>query len=189
MNVLSLRLAAVEDKSMFASLKVTDYRYLWIGMLASAFALNMQLVAQGWLVYEMTGSAMNLTLVTLAFMVPQVVFSLIGGVLADRFAKKPVIGFAPVLNGVATLIMAIIIMFGDVTFSDFIWVGVINGTALALSIPARTAFVREIVGDTLMFNAMAFNTASWNLSRILGPALAGFGRGDPNFAAISVEHH
>ena len=143
-------------------------------MLASAFALNMQLVAQGWLVYEMTGSAMNLTLVTLAFMVPQVVFSLIGGVVADRFAKKPVIGFAPVPNGVATLIMAIIIMFGDVTFSDFIWVGVINGTALALSIPARTAFIPEIVGDTLMFNAMAFNTASWNLSRILGPALAGF---------------
>ena len=143
-------------------------------MLASAFALNMQLVAQGWLVYEMTGSARNLTWVTLAFMLPQVVFSLIGGVLADRFAKKPVIGFAPVLNGLATLIMAIIIMFGDVTFWDFIWVGVINGTALALSIPARTAFIPEIVGDTLMFNAMAFNTASWNLSRILGPAMAGF---------------
>lgn len=159
---------------MFASLKVPDYRYLWIGLLASAFALNMQLVAQGWLVYEMTGSAMSLTWVTLAFMLPQVVFSLIGGVLADRFAKKPVIGFAPILNGLATLIMAIIIMFGDVTFWDFIWVGVINGTALALSIPARTAFIPEIVGDTLMFNAMAFNTASWNLSRILGPALAGF---------------
>ena len=155
-------------------MKVADYRYLWIGMLASAFALNMQLVAQGWLVYEMTSSAMNLTWVTMAFMVPQIVFSLIGGLLADRFPKKPIIGFAPVLNGVATLIMAIIIMFGDVSFWDFIWVGVINGTSLALSIPARTAFIPEIVGDRLMFNAMAFNTASWNLSRILGPALAGF---------------
>lgn len=159
---------------MFASLKVPDYLYLWIGMLASAFALNMQLVAQGWLVYEMTGSAMNLTWVTLAFMIPQVVFSLIGGVLADRVPKKPVIGFAPILNGVATFAMAAIIMYGDVTFWDFIWVGAINGTALALSIPARTAFIPEIVGEHLMFNAMAFNTASWNLSRILGPAFAGF---------------
>ena len=174
MNDLSPGLTSIEDKSTLASLKVHDYRYLWIGMLASAFALNMQLVAQGWLVYEMTGSAINLTWVTLAFMVPQVVFSLVGGLLADRFPKKPVIGFAPVLNGIATLIMALIIMFGNVTFWDFIWVGVINGTVLALSIPARTAFIPEIVGDSLMFNAMAFNTASWNLSRILGPALAGF---------------
>ncbi len=159
---------------MFASLKVRDYVYLWVGMLASAFALNMQLVAQGWLVYEMSASAMNLTWVTLAFMLPQVVFSLIGGVLADRLAKKPLIGWAPVVNGVATLIMAYVIMFGDVTFWDFIWVGALNGTVMALSIPARTAFIPEIVGEKLMFNAMAFNTASWNLSRILGPALAGF---------------
>ncbi len=143
-------------------------------MLSSAFALNMQLVAQGWLVYEMTGSAINLTLVTLAFMVPQVVFSLVGGVLADRIAKKPIIGWAPVFNGLATLSMGSIIMFGEVTFWDFLWVGALNGTLLALSIPARTALIPEIVGENLMFNAMAFNTASWNLSRILGPALAGF---------------
>ncbi len=143
-------------------------------MLASAFALNMQLVAQGWLVYEMTSSALSLTYVTLAFMVPQVVFSLIGGVLADRVSKKPVIGWLPVVNGVATVAMANIIMFGDVTFWDFMCVGALNGTVMALSIPARTALIPEIVGESLMFNAMAFNTASWNLSRILGPALAGF---------------
>lgn len=159
---------------MFASLKVKDYRYLWVGMLASAFSLNMQLVAQGWLVYEMTQSALNLTWVTLAFMLPQVVFSLIGGVVADRAPKKPVIGFSPMLNGCATLVMAFIILSGDVTFWDFIWVGALNGTVMALSIPARTAFIPEIVGEKLIFNAMAFNTASWNLSRILGPALAGF---------------
>ena len=72
------------DTSTFASLKVRDYLYLWIGMVGSAFSLNMQLVAQGWLVYEMTVSAMNLAWVTLAFMLPQVLFSLLGGVLADR---------------------------------------------------------------------------------------------------------
>lgn len=174
LSTITSGLASTEDKSMFASLKVRDYRYLWIGMLASAFALNMQLVAQGWLVYEMTSSAINLTLVTMAFMVPQVVFSLAGGVLADRVAKKPVIGWTPVINGMATAAMGTIIMFGNVTFWDFIWVGVLNGTVLSLSIPARTAFIPEIVGEKLMFNAMAFNTASWNLSRILGPALAGF---------------
>lgn len=159
---------------MFASLKVRDYLFVWVGMLGSAFAMNMQLVAQGWLVYEMTTSAMQLTWVTLAFMLPQVVFSLLGGVLADRVKKKPLIGWSPIANGVITLGMAYIILSGNVTFWDFIWVGFFNGTIMALSIPARTALIPEIVGDRLMFNAMAFNTASWNLSRILGPALAGF---------------
>jgi MFS family permease len=166
--------AGTEDKSMFASLKNRDYLFLWIGMLGSAFALNMQLVAQGWLVYEMTASALNLTWVTLAFMVPQVVFSLVGGVLADRLPKKPILVWAPVCNAVVTGILAIIILMGKVTFWDFIWVGAFNGTILALSIPARTALIPDIVGEKLMFNAMAYNTASWNLSRILGPALAGF---------------
>ena len=159
---------------MFASLKERDYRYLWAGMLASAFALNMQLVAQGWLVYEMTNSAVSLTWVTLAFMLPQVLFSLVGGVLADRLPKKPLMGWAPVINGIVTIAMAFNIMFGHVTFWDFILVGALNGTVMALSIPARTAIIPEIVGEKLIFNAMAFNTASWNLSRILGPALAGF---------------
>jgi MFS family permease len=162
------------DSSMFASLKQPDYLFLWIGMAGAAFAMNMQLVAQGWLVYEMTVSSMNLAWVTIAFMFPQVIFSLVGGVLADRFKKKPVIMWAQMLNGVATLFMAYIILTGTVTFFDFLWVGAVNGTVLALSIPARTAFIPELVGERLMFNAMAFNTAAWNLARILGPALAGF---------------
>ncbi len=158
---------------MFASLKVRDYFLLWIGMVGSAFAMNMQLVAQGWLVYEMTVSALNLAWVTLSFTLPQIFFSLVGGVLADRLRKRQIILYGQALNGVATLFMAIIIITGNVTFWDFIWVGFVNGTMLALSMPARTAFIPEIVGERLMFNAMAFNTAAWNLSRILGPALAG----------------
>ena len=163
----------VVDDSLFASLKNRDYLLLWFGMVGSAFAMNMQMVAQGWLVYEMTVSAMNLAWVTLSFTVPQILFSLFGGVLADRLKKKPLIFWAQMLNGAATLGMAFILLVGTVTFWDFIWVGFLNGTVLALSMPARTAFIPEIVGERLMFNAMAFNTASWNLSRILGPALAG----------------
>ena len=170
---VSTNSSAAVDKSLFASLKNRDYLLLWFGMVGSAFAMNMQMVAQGWLVYEMTVSAMNLAWVTLSFTVPQILFSLFGGVLADRVRKKPLIFWAQMLNGAATLGMAFILLTGSVTFWDFIWVGFLNGTVLALSMPARTAFIPEIVGERLMFNAMAFNTASWNLSRILGPALAG----------------
>ncbi|MEK9820087.1 MAG: MFS transporter [Pseudomonadales bacterium] len=165
---------ASRDNRLFAALKVRDYLYLWVGMLGSAFAMNMQQVAQGWLVYEMTSSPLQLTWVTLSFMLPQVVFSLIGGVLADRVPKKPVIGISPLINGVASLYLAMVIFSGQVTFWHFMAIGFLNGTIMALSIPARTALIPEIVGERLIFNAMAFNTAAWNLSRILGPALAGF---------------
>ena len=116
---------------VLASLKNRDYLLLWIGMVGSAFAMNMQLVAQGWLVYEMTVSALNLAWVTLAFTVPQVVFSLAGGVFADRFRKKPVILVAQALNGVATLVMAFIVITGHVSFWDFIWVGLNGGVRVS----------------------------------------------------------
>ena len=69
--------------------------------------------------------------------------------------------------------MALIIFSGNVTFWDFIWFGFFNGTVLALSMPARQAFVPEIIPERLIFTAMALNTTGWNLSRIIGPALAG----------------
>lgn len=174
MNLTDEVVEKQHDSSTFASLKIADYRYLWIGMVAAAFAMNMQMIAQGWLVYEMTGSALKLSYVTLAFMLPQVILSPIGGVLADRFKKKPIIGWAPVGNGIATVFMVYVIMSGQVTFEYFIAIAIFNGSIMALSLPARTALIPEIVNEQLIFNAMAFNTASWNLSRIVGPSLAGF---------------
>ena len=162
------------DKSIFASLKIRDYALLWSGMVGSAFAMNMQLVAQGWLVYEMTVSALNLAWVTLAFMVPQVAFSLVGGVLGGPAAQAPRHPLRPgaerrghALHGGHRHHRSTFLS-GISSGSGFL-----NGTLLALSMPARTAFIPEIVGEPLMFNAMAFNTAAWNLSRILGPGAGG----------------
>ena len=69
--------------------------------------------------------------------------------------------------------MAVIIFSGNVKFWDFIWFGFFNGTVLALSMPARQAFVPEIIPERLIFTAMALSTTGWNLSRIIGPAFAG----------------
>jgi len=71
------------------------------------------------------------------------------------------------------LLMALIIFRGDVSFWDFIWFGFFNGSVLALSMPARQAFVPELIPEKLIFTAMALNTTGWNLSRIIGPAFAG----------------
>jgi MFS family permease len=163
----------LKTAGILSSLAARDFRYLWLGSLASSFAMNMQIVARGWLVYDLTESTLDLAWVTLSFMLPQVVFALWGGVLADRLPKRRIIASAQGLNFVATSVMAYVVITGAVTFWDFIWIGLFNGTVLALSMPARQAFVPELVGERLVINAMALNTASWNLSRILGPTLAG----------------
>lgn len=164
----------VASRDILKALQVPDFRWLWVGSLASSFAMNMQIVARGWLVYTLTSSAMDLAWVTLSFMVPQVAFSLWGGVVADRLPKRRIITLAQALNCAAVVVMALIILGDRVTFWDFIWFGFFNGTVLALSMPARQAFVPELIPDRLIFTAMALNTTGWNLSRILGPALAGF---------------
>lgn len=155
------------------ALAVPNFFWLWIGSLGSSFAMNMQIIARGWLVFELTDSPMNLAWVTMSFMLPTVLFSLYGGVLADRMRKKRVIIWAQALNCAATLIMTVIIFSERVTFWDFIWFGFFNGTVLALSMPARQAFVPELIPDRLLFAAMGLNTTGWNLARIIGPAFAG----------------
>ena len=140
----------------------------------SSFAMNMQIVARGWLVYTLTSSPLDLGWVTISFMLPTVLFSLAGGVVADRLPKRRVIALAQTLNCLATIVMGVIIFTDRVTFWDFMWFGVFNGTVLALSMPARQAFAPELIPQKLIFTAMALNTTSWNLSRILGPAMAGF---------------
>ena len=165
---------AVSSRNIYKALEVRDFRWLWIGSLASSFAMNMQIIARGWLVYTLTSSAMDLAWVTLSFMLPTVAFSLWGGVVADRMPKRRIIAFAQTLNCIATIVMGYIIFLDRVEFWDFIWFGFFNGTILALSMPARQAFAPELIPHRLMFTAMALNTTSWNLSRILGPALAGF---------------
>ena len=72
------------DRNITKALAYADFRWLWIGSLGSSFAMNMQIIARGWLVYTLTSSALDLAWVTLSFMIPTVAFSLLGGVLADR---------------------------------------------------------------------------------------------------------
>ena len=143
------------SRDIYSTLSVRNFRWLWIGSLSSSFAMNMQIIARGWLVYALTSSATDLAWVTLSFMLPSVVFSLYGGVLADRLPKRGVIIIAQSMNCVATLLMALIIFRGEVSFWDFIWIGFFNGSVLALSMPARQAFVPELIPEKLIFTAMA----------------------------------
>ena len=110
------------SREILSALAVPNFRWLWIGSLGSSFAMNMQIIARGWLVYSLTSSAVDLAWVTLSFMLPSVLFSLYGGVLADRLPKRKIIVYAQSLNCLATLIMAGIIFDERVSF------GILSGS-------------------------------------------------------------
>jgi len=164
---------AVFRAGMFASLRIRDFRLLWFSNLAASFSMQMETVARGWLIYDMTGSPLDLTWVMLAYMLPVLVFSLAGGVMADRMRKKSIMVTSQMLNGIATVVLAYIIYSGEVTFAHFIYFGLFNGTVMSLGMPARSAVIPELVGEGSIVNAMALQSATYTLSRILGPVVAG----------------
>ena len=158
---------------MFDALAIRDFRLLWVANLVASFAMQMQMVARGWLIYDITSSPMALAWVILSFMLPSFVFSLWGGVIADRMRKKPIMIGAQLLNTAATVLLAVIIYRGDVTFWHFIYFGLFNGTILSFSMPARSAVIPEIVPKHVVVNAMALQSSTYSLSRVAGPSLAG----------------
>ena len=155
------------------ALAIPDFRLHFLGGLAASFAMNMQIIARGWLIYELTQSELDLALVSLAFLLPTVMFSLWGGLLADRYSKRRVIVVGQGMNTLATLIMAFIVFSEHVNFWHFMGFGFFNGTVLALSMPARQAFVPELVPDHLILSATSLNSSGWNFARIVGPSFAG----------------
>ena len=158
---------------MFSSLANRDFRYLWFGSLAASFAMQMQMVARGWLIYDMTQSPIQLAWVMMSFSLPMILFSLFGGVAADRLTKKSVMIASQFANCLGTFALAGIVITGNIEFWHFIVFGVFNGAIMSFSMPARQAVIPEIVGDDQLVNAVALNSATMNLSRVLGPAIAG----------------
>ena len=165
--------ALPEKPRMFSSLANRDFRFLWFGNLAATLAMQMQMIARGWLIYDMTQSPIQLAWVMLSFSLPMILFSPFGGVAADRLTKKWVMFSAQSANAVGTFLLAAIVITGNIEFWHFIAFGVFNGSIMSFSMPARQAMVPEIVGDDQLVNAIALNSATMNASRVLGPSLAG----------------
>ena len=133
----------------------------------------MQQVARGWFVYELTESALDLAFVLMSFTMPQVLLSLMGGVVADRFPKRAVMAIAQSLNAFTALVMGYLVFSGNVEFFHFILFGILNGSIVALSIPARHAIVPALVSESLVFSAIALNSTAMNIARVTAPAFAG----------------
>lgn len=133
----------------------------------------MQIVAQGWVVYNLTDSPFMLGLVNFAALVPVVPVSLLAGVFSDRLSRKKLIIVTEFVLMLQALIMAGLIWLGLIQVWHVIVLSFILGAASAVEQPARLAFVVDVVGKDDLSNAIALNSSSTNTARIVGPALAG----------------
>ena len=138
-------------------------------------AMNMQMITRGWLVLRLENdSPLALVLVMVSFAAPMTVVSLVGGALADRFPKKNLIIVSQSGNAVMTFGLAMLDASGEIWFGAVLIIGVINGSMMAINMPSRQAIISDIVPESKLMNAVALNNSAMNLTRIIGPAIAGF---------------
>lgn len=159
--------------STFFALENKQYRLMWTGTLFSFLGMQMQVITRGYLAYELTGRNSALGAVTLAFGVPQLMLSLVGGVIADRLPKRTVLWVSQSIIAINSAWVATMIAFDRLEFWQLILAGFIQGACFSFVGPARQAFIGDLVGRERIANAVVLQQLSMNGSRVVGPSIAG----------------
>jgi MFS family permease len=157
----------------FTALRHRNYRLFWYGQIVSLVGTWMQSVSQPWLVLLLGGSPLQLGTVLALQFAPAMVLAPLGGVLADRIDKRKVLMVAQV----GAMGQAVVLFVLTVTNVVEIWHVMVLATVLgfvnAIEMPVRQSFAAELVPRKDLTNAIALNSASFNLARVVGPAVAG----------------
>ena len=151
-------------RTTFAALRIRNYRLFATGSLVSNIGTWMQRVAQDWLVLALTGSAGALGMTTGLQFLPIVLFSPIAGVIADRFSKRSVMMVTQLAMAATAAILGLLAITGVINQWHVYVMAFAFGTAVAFDTPARQAFVNEMVGPEKLANAVALNSAQFNLA-------------------------
>jgi len=157
----------------FDSLRFRDYRLLWLGQGGTSMGQWMDQVARTWLIYQLTGSALQLGAVSAMRAMPMLFFSLVAGVVADRYGRKSQLIISQVTNVILNLVLATLVLTGYIQAWHIYVTAFLAGTVQAFQQPARQALISDLVGTDHLANAVALNSAIFNLMRSLGPAVAG----------------
>ncbi|MCC6388740.1 MAG: MFS transporter [Dehalococcoidia bacterium] len=160
-------------RTTFFALENKQYRLMWTGTLFSFLGMQMQVITRGYLAYALTGRNSALGAVTLAFGVPQLLLSLVGGVIADRLPKRTVLWVSQSIIAVNSAWVATMIAFDRLEFWQLILAGFIQGACFSFVGPARQAFIGDLVGREKIANAVVLQQLSMNSSRVVGPSIAG----------------
>ncbi|GAA3219683.1 MFS transporter [Pseudonocardia petroleophila] len=171
---MTATLDAPAGRSTFASLKVRNYRLYASGQIVSLAGTWMQRVAQDWLVLDLSGgSATALGIAAALQFTPTLLLSLWGGVLADRVDKRRALVVLQAGMGLCALVLGSAVVTGVVELWHVYLFCLLLGCFSALDVPVRQSFVPELVGDAQLGNAVALNSLTFNLARIVGPSIAG----------------
>jgi MFS family permease len=157
----------------FHSLSVPNYRRYFAGQVVSISGNWMQIVAEMWLIVQLTGSGVSVGLTAALQFVPMLLFGAWGGLLADRVPKLRLLQYTQALMAIPALALWALTATGHVTPLVVFALVLARGSVLAIDNPARQAFVMELVGPDRIVNAVALNSVVVHTSRIAGPALAG----------------
>jgi MFS family permease len=157
----------------FGALGHRNFRLYFAGHLTSLMGWSMHSVAQPWLVLVLTNSPFYVGLVSMLGTLPIMFFSLMGGVVADRFSKRRVLIVTQTTAMLIALTLATVVLVDVVTLTHVMIAATLIGLTAAFDIPGRQAFLVELVGKRDLMSAIALNSASFNSSRIVGPGIAG----------------
>jgi predicted MFS family arabinose efflux permease len=158
---------------MFRALSHRNYRLFWIGAFLSNVGTWMQAVAQGWLVLQLTNSPFWLGLDAFMATAPGFVFTLVGGVFADRIDRRRLLLYTQVVAGLAALALAALVATSVVNRWMVLGFSFVTGCCMSLASPSYLALTYDLVGREDLANAIALNSTQFQLSRVVGPALAG----------------
>jgi MFS family permease len=159
--------------TLLRSLRHRNFRLFFTGQLVSLIGTWMQSVAQSWLVYRMTGSALLLGTIAFLGQFPVLVLAPVGGIVADRRGRHGVVISTQVTSMILAFVLAALTLSGTVRVWEVGLLAALGGVVSAFDIPARQAFIVEMVGREDLPNAIALNSSMFNGARVLGPAVAG----------------
>jgi predicted MFS family arabinose efflux permease len=160
-------------RDTFAALRHRNFRLFFVGQLVSLTGTWMQTTAQGWLVYQLTGSKVLLGTVAAVGSLPMLL-SPWGGSVADRHPKRTVVLFTQTGMMVLAFVFAALVWSGHIQPWHILVLAALGGLAMAFDMPARQAFMVEMTSREHLMNAISLNSSIVNGARVAGPALAGF---------------
>jgi len=161
--------------STFESLAMRDFRWLFISSVTSFMAMSMQMITRVWLVLRLANdSPLAVVLITVSFALPMVLVTPVSGALADRIPRRRMMILAQLGNAVVALIIGILDATNLIAFWHIIGSGLLSGTMMAFNVPSRQAIISEIVPEDKLMNGVALQSSGMNMTRIAGPAAAGF---------------
>ena len=161
------------NEKRLSALHVRDFRLFWFGQVISLSGTWMQSVAQSWLVYSLTKSPLYLGIIASVASLPILFLTLFGGMVADRYPKRNILILTQTLSVIPALLLGILTDTKIVTVTHVGFLAAFLGVVNAFDVPARQAFLAEVVDKSAITNAIGLNSAAFNGARIIGPVIAG----------------